>query len=92
MATTKKKVSKKKTVTTTLSDIQKASESVQSFCEDFGATVTTSNQKKGLKGTVWTSRVTKNFIQLKVITGSNPLEAMMKTSEFCSKRKKELGL
>lgn len=87
-----KKTVRKKLTTATLSDIQKASENIDKFCNEFGAVLTTSNKKKGLNEIIWTSRFTRNHVQLKVVTGANPLDVMMQSSEFCYEKRATLGL
>lgn len=69
-----------------LSELKKANKNINSFCEDFGAKITITNEKG-----VFMARVTKKSVQIFVLTGENILDCMIKASERIDIKRKQLG-
>lgn len=70
-----------------LAELKKASDNINSFCEQFGAVITYSNAKGPYIG-----RMTRKSVQIFVVTGENILECMMNADKKVTEKRATLGV
>lgn len=68
------------------SDITKANGNITYFCEEYDAKFSISN-KKGL----WTGRMTRNGVQVFLVTGSSIIDCMINSAERVLQIRKSTG-